>query len=373
MSWRQDPKLREQAGALRAEALGQIKIRRGEGYQMQKVEWVWPGWLARGKLHLLGGQKGTGKSTIAFDLLAQMTCAGKFPDGTPAPCGDVLIWSGEDDIADTILPRIVVAGGDPSRVLFIDGIIDNGVKRAFDPATDMEALLVAMRALPDLVGMLIDPIVSAMPDKRDSHNNAETRKGLQPLVDAAVERNIVLLGITHFTKGTQGRDPIERITGSLAFGAIPRVVLAAAKDNEDGPRRLVRIGSNIGPSGGGFEYLLRQDLVIDHDFTAQRVVWGKHLEGSPLELLENSQEKSKKMRAIALLDELLVNGPVAVEDIRSAAVANGISWSSIERAKADAKDIEAKQAGELRRDGLIADDIKRGWFWMKRRQSEIYH
>ena len=132
---------------------------------MRKISWSWPGWLARGKLHILGGQKGTGKSTIAFDLFAQITCEGKWPDGSPAPLGDVLIWSGEDDIEDTILPRIVVAGGDPERVCFIDGIVVNGVKRAFDPATDMASLLTTARELPDLEAMLIDPIVSATPGR----------------------------------------------------------------------------------------------------------------------------------------------------------------------------------------------------------------
>jgi putative DNA primase/helicase len=342
-----------------------LRLRRGGEYQMRKVSFIWPGWLARGKLHLLGGQKGTGKSTIAFDLLAQITVGGKFPDGTPAPIGDVLIWSGEDDIEDTILPRLVVAGGDPARVCFIDGIIVDGVQRAFDPATDMRDLLIAAREIPELKAALIDPIVSATPG--DSHKNSETRRGLQPLVDLAVERNIAMLGITHFTKGTQGQDPIERITGSLAFGAIPRIVWAAAKgDSEDGPRKLVRIASNIGKSGGGFEYLLRQDLLLDHDFTAQRIVWGKRLDGSPLELLETGQGQSKKMQAIALLDELLINGPVPVEDIREAAKANSISWPTIERAKSEAKTIQATQAGKLRTLGLLTDDDKkRGWYWRK--------
>jgi putative DNA primase/helicase len=347
---------------------GLVEIKRGKKYQMQKVSWVWPGWFARGKLHILGGQKGTGKSTIGFGLLAQMTVVdGKFPDGTTAPIGDVLIWSGEDDIADTILPRFVVAGGDPDRVCFINGITVDGVKRSFDPATDIMALLSAVRELPELVAVLIDPIVSAT--LGDSHKNSETRRGLQPLVDFAVERNIALLGITHFTKGTQGRDPIERITGSLAFGAIPRVVWGAAKgDSEDGPRKLVRIASNIGQSGGGFEYLLRQDLLLDHDFTAQRVVWGKHLEGTPLELLETSQEKSKKMQAIELLDTLLVNGPVSVAAIKDAAAANGLSWPTIERAKNEAKNIVAEQAGQLRALGLCANDSgkTRGWYWRKK-------
>jgi putative DNA primase/helicase len=337
-----------------------LEIKRGDEYQMETISWLWPGWLARGKLHILGGQKGTGKSTIAFDLLAQITCGGKWPDGTAAPLGDVLIWSAEDDIKDTILPRLAVAGADLARVYFIGRITSNdGVERAFDPGTDMPILLNKTRELPDLRAILIDPIVSAMPG--DSHKNSETRRGLQPLVDIAVERDLALIGITHFTKGTQGRDPIERITGSLAFGAIPRVVMAAAKgDSEDGPRRLVRIGSNIGQSGGGFEYLLRQDLVPDHDFTAQRVVWGKRLEGTPLQLLENSQEKSKKMQAIELLDSLLVNGPVPVTDIKEAATANGISWPTIERAKAVAKNIVAEKVG------------RGGWQWRKN-HDVLYH
>jgi putative DNA primase/helicase len=348
---------------------GALQIKSGGDYRMRKVDWIWPGWLARGKFHVLGGQKGAGKSTIAFDLLAQITVAGKFPDGTRAPLGDVLIWSGEDDIEDTILPRIVAAGGDRTRARFVDKIAIGGKIRAFNPAIDMPALCDALQKFPDLVAALIDPIVSA--NANDSHKNAETRRGLQPVVDLARERNIALIGITHFTKNTQGQDPIERITGSLAFGAIPRVVWGAVKgDNEDGPRKLVRIASNIGRSGGGFEYLLRQDPLLDHDFSAQRIIWGKWLDGSALELLETRQEKGKKLQAIALLDTILVNGPVPMTEIKEAAAANGISWPTVERAKAEAKNIKAEQAGTLRRRGLIqGDENARGWYWLRQTQS----
>jgi hypothetical protein len=297
--WGGNPDLREQAEALR----GQLTLKRGDEYQMEKIDRLWPGWLAPGKLHVLGGQKGTGKSTIGFDTLAQLTSgSGTWPDGTPVLLqGDVLIWSGEDGIKDTILPRFAVAGGDRSRLVFIDGMTVDGVKRAFDPATDMPALLAAVQKLPNLLGILINPIVSATAG--DSFKNAETRRGLQPLVDIAEKRNIAIIGITHFTKGSQGRDPIERITGSLAFGAIPRIVWGAVKgDSEDGARRLVRIASNIERTGGRFEYLLRQDLVPDHDFTAQRILWGEPLKGSPLELLERKDEKRKKEEAGKLLD-----------------------------------------------------------------------
>ena len=329
--WADDPELRAEAEALRqqhAEAERE-RYRNGQDHEataidlaaggiMQKISWVWPGWLARGKLHILGGQKGAGKSTIAFDLLAQITSGGKFRDGTAAPLGDVLIWSGEDDMADTILPRAAVAGADINRIRHISSVTVGGVKRTFDPAADMELLVAALDKLPDLAAVLVDPVVSVMAG--DSHKNAETRRGLQPLVNLAIRRNIVLLGITHFTKNTQGRDPIERITGSLAFGAIPRIVMAAAKgETEDAPRRFVRIASNIGNSGGGYEYMLRQDLVFDHDFTAQRVVWGQYLDGSPLALLENIQDQKTKQKQAAELLTVLAPGPAAVAHQRGRA------------------------------------------------------
>jgi len=101
--------------------------------------------------------------------------------------------------------------------------------------------------------------VSAIPG--DSHKNAEVRRGLQPLVNLASAPNCAALGISHFNKGSQGKDPTERITGSIAFGALARVVFAAAKtpgDHKDGNRSFCRTKSNIGPDDGGFRYDLEQ-------------------------------------------------------------------------------------------------------------------
>lgn len=360
--WEADPDLRAAAEVERLEhhrskngSAGEvqptIRLKNGELGIMKKVDWIWPGYIAAGKLHVIGGQKGAGKSTIVFDLFGQITIGGKWPDGTRAPLGDVLVWSGEDDIRDTILPRIYAAGGDVTRVHYIDSVIVGTTKRSFDPATDMLGLIEAARSIPNLKGIMVDPIVSA--SAGDSHKNAETRRGLQPLVDLATELGAAAIGITHFTKGTQGREPIERITGSLAFGALPRIVWAAAHgETEDSPRKFVRIASNIGKSGGGFEYLLRQDLLPGFDFTAQRCVWGKALSGTPVELLGDGQVQSQKLRALTFLDDILASGPVPVIDIKAAAVAHSISWPTVERAK-------------TKLGTIVAEQKDKRWWWRK--------
>jgi putative DNA primase/helicase len=95
--------------------------------------------------------------------------------------------------------------------------------------------------------VIVDPVVTVVPG--DSHKNTEVRRALQPLVGFATELDAAVFGVSHFTKGTAGRDPVERVTGSVAFGALPRVVMAAARVNEGNAERRIfcRAKSNIGP------------------------------------------------------------------------------------------------------------------------------
>ncbi|MBC7377329.1 MAG: AAA family ATPase, partial [Burkholderiaceae bacterium] len=103
----------------------------------EPVSWLWREWLALGKLHILAGAPGQGKTTIALAFMATVTSGGRWPDGSRSPVGNVLMWSGEDDPADTLLPRLMAMGADVARVFFITGArIDNEVL-AFDPARDM--------------------------------------------------------------------------------------------------------------------------------------------------------------------------------------------------------------------------------------------
>jgi putative DNA primase/helicase len=259
----------------------------------EPINWLWPGWLASGKLHVLAGPPGTGKTTVAAALAGTITSGGEWPDQSASPQGNVLIWSGEDEPADTLVPRLMAAGADLKAVFFVDKTHEQGVERSFDPATDMQPLLAAVRAIGGIRLLIIDPIVSVV--QGDSHKNAEVRRGLQPLVTLASEMGCAILGVTHFSKGTGGKDPVERISGSIAFGALARIVFVTAKLPDDemgsGVRIFCRSKSNIGPDEGGFRYELRQVELDSHpDIKASRVQWGDPVSGSARELLARAEE-----------------------------------------------------------------------------------
>jgi hypothetical protein len=339
-----------------------VMVLRGSQFVPKKIEWLWKNWLALGKFHILAGPKGAGKSTLNFSLMATVSVGGLWPDGSKASIGDCLVWSGEDDFQDTILPRFLVAGGNPERLHCVGRIVGADGRRPFDIGRDIPLLREAVREIPELRFIHIDPIVMAVTG--DSHKNAETRRGLQPIVDLAEQSRTALVGITHFTKGTDGKEPVERVTGSLAFGALARVVLAASADEDGNRRRFVRAASNVGPSGGGFEYSLSQEPLAGHDMEAQRVLWGEQLRGSARELLEMVRGATLRESAEAFLTDMLRDGAVPVKDIQAAANANGHSWRTIERAKQGMPHIKACK-------GQVYDGRSPIWHWTDTSQASF--
>jgi len=263
-----------------------VVLTRGSDIKPEAVDWLWGDWLARGKLAILAGPPGQGKTTIAMAMVATVTSGGKWPDATQCDQGTALIWSGEDDPSDTLVPRLMAAGADLSRVWFVTGSRVNGEVLPFDPSRDLVQLTAKAHEIGDVHLLVVDPVVSAVGG--DSHKNTEVRRGLQPLVDLGLYLNAAVLGISHFSKGSAGRDPTERVTGSVAFGAVARVVMVADRvKNEDGDeerRILARSKSNIGPDDGGFEYGLKQFEALP-GISASCVMWGKAITGTARELL----------------------------------------------------------------------------------------
>jgi putative DNA primase/helicase len=300
----------------------------------EAINWLWDGYLARGKFHILAGQAGTGKTTLALNLAATVSSGGRFADGTKCEPAQVLIWSGEDDPSDTLIPRLIASGANLDNIHIISEVTQNDEVRGFDPANDVQSLIIATGQLNNIALLIVDPIVNAVAG--DSHKNGEVRRALAPLVDFGQRMNCAILGISHFSKGTSGREPLERVTGSLAFGALARVVLATAKITEaDSSRRIFcRAKSNIGLDGGGFEYDILQTELKDHaGIFASYAAFGDAIEGSARELLAEPDCEGGGNDCVVFLSELLAAGRMTAKEVLIEARNSGYSEKQIRTAR----------------------------------------
>ncbi|WP_250865608.1 AAA family ATPase [Caballeronia sp. INSB1] len=320
----------------------------------EAITWLWPAWLPAGKLTLLAGSPGTGKTTLALALAATVTTKGDWPDGSEChKAGNVLMWSGEDDPADTLVPRLIAAGADMTKVHFVRSRIDeNGEIQPFDPSNDIPLLGERLSQMGGAALLIVDPIVSAV--SGDAHRVNDVRRNLQTLVDMAAAYKCAVLGISHFAKGTQGSSPAERVIGSQAFVALARMVLVAAKDEAAERRILARAKSNIAQDDGGVSYSL--EMVERGGIEASRVVWGELVEGSARDILgdveeTDSEAKTERVEAAEFLEGLLADGPMSSKQIRKDADEAGFSWRTVHRA-ADSLGVEKRKLG-----------MKEGWRW----------
>jgi len=321
----------------------------GADLNPRPVNWLWNQWLARGKLHLLAGDPGQGKTSIALTLAATVTIGGRWPDGSRAELGNILIWSTEDDAQDTMLPRLLAAGADKKRCHFIYGKRVNETDTLpFDSTRDMKELEEAIHEIGGVSLLIVDPIVNAV--DKDGNKNNDVRRGLQPIVDLASQLDIAVIGITHLNKGGTGYDPVMRVLGSIAFVALARVVMIAAKvwdaDASERPeerRVLVRGKSNIGADYGGFEYFIDPSEPLPSIHTT-KISWGRALKGSARELLgdhKKNEGNEKKLSAVEYAEKFLLDtlrdGPKAAKLVESEALELEISRASLKRASENLK------------------------------------
>lgn len=298
----------------------------------------------------MAGAAGTGKTTLALSLAASLTVGGQWPDGSLCKQrGNVLIWSSEDVADDTLVPRLIASGADMSRCHFIEGIIQNGESVPFDPSQDILELHKAVEKIGGVSLLIIDPIVSAV--SGDIHKANDVRRSLQAVVDFAEAHQCAVIGITHFAKGGAGKSPQERVIGSQAFGALARMVLVAAKE-EDGSRRvLARAKSNIAPDDGGMAYFLDM-ATIEGGIETTHAIWDGAIEGTAREILgdveqDSNDDGSDRKDAERFLRDLLQDCPLPVKQIKAEADGAGYSWATIRRAQS-AIGVEAvKEKGSM--------------------------
>lgn len=301
------------------------------------IRWLWPGWLAKGKLHILAGAGGTGKTTLLINLIATITTGGRWPDGSRcSEPGNALIWSSEDDPADTLVPRLAAAGADLNRVHIIQGRINaQGEADPFDPANDIALLRATANEIGGVSLLMLDPIVSAV--KGDMHKANDVRRALQGVVDFAEQNLCAVVGISHFAKGGAGSSPADRVIGSQAFSALARTVLVAAKQEGSDMRVLARAKSNIGTDEGGVSYTI-EPCDIGGGIEATRVLWGDVVEGSAREILGDAEACDEERlddsdNPAEALRRILSAGPLTGKEAKNLMVGNGYTQKQIRNAR----------------------------------------
>ena len=229
------------------------------------VDWLWPRWLPRGKLSLIGGHAGDGKSTLAAALAATLARGGTWPDGTPAPRGRTLFLLAEDALDDTLKPRLEQHNADHARIFAIEAVRDvDGAERTFSLGKHLPLLeqVIRERAI-DLV--VIDPISAFMAGC--DRNAEDVRDVLTPFAKLADRTAVAAVGIMHVGKPTGGssRRPLQQLLGATAFGAVARVVwiIAPVPDGDDPSRRALGVvKSNLAVRPDVLEWSRREDQPI---------------------------------------------------------------------------------------------------------------
>jgi hypothetical protein len=184
-------------GRTKQVARDRLVIRRASEIEAKPVRWLWPNRIPIGKVTLIGGEPGLGKSQLTCAIAAAISTGGQWPCGGEgdAPTGSLIIFSAEDDAEDTIKPRLEAAGADPTRILIVSAVEtgDRPGRRSFNLQSDLPPLEQAILGTEGAIAVIVDPMTSYL-GKVDSHKNAELRAVLEPLAELAARLGVAIVG-----------------------------------------------------------------------------------------------------------------------------------------------------------------------------------
>ena len=308
----------------------------------RRLSWLWPNRIPLGKMSLLVGIGGVGKSFLSLYMAAQVSTGRPWIDGrneTREPAS-VFVLTAEDDIEDTVVIRLKAAGANLNKVYFIKAIKSEGQERGlYNLTSDGILLWQAVRQVPDTKLVIIDPI-SAYMEGKNENKNAEVREFLSPLISMAQTEKLAVLGISHLNKN-QEQAAINRVIGSAAFINAVRAAWLVQTDRDDIDRRLfVHLKGNLGVKPTGLAYRLMAQSVMTEDGlegSAYCAFEPGLLDITADELLAPGERKkgrpSKRDDAGDWLLDFLEDGPKDARIIVSAGKSAGYSQRTLETAK----------------------------------------
>jgi hypothetical protein len=306
--------------------------------QFEPISWLWKGRIALGRITLLVGAPGCGKSYLTCYMAARVSTGSPWPDGTPCEGGGVILITAEDGLGDTIRPRLEAHHADLTRIHHFSVLKrpdEYGRMREimFD-LSDVRTLEETLKRVPDCRLIVIDPIGSFLGGRTNSDKDNEVRSILAPVARIAERCGAALLIVAHRRKSS-GSTADELALGSRAFTGIARAVWHLSRDKDNKERRLFLPGkNNLAPEGTGLAFTIQGlptgAIAWERDpvtMTADEAVASEAGESHP------GPEPEARKEAEEWLTELLAAGPVASDKVKAEAKAAGMKWATVRRAK----------------------------------------
>ncbi len=304
--------------------------------QPEQVSWLWRGYIPLGKMTVIDGDPGNGKSTLTIDLAARVTTASLMPDRSRSDLdepADVILLSAEDGAADTIRPRADAAGADARRVHLLTDVryYDDEGNRQLRPwmlPGDLEALKELIED-EDVKLVVVDPLNAFLDGKVNSYNDHDVRGALRPLAEIAESTSAAVVIVRHLSK-SGGANALYRGGGSIGIIGAARSGLLVAKDPDDESERtrvLAVTKSNISEPASAMRY----ELASDEIHGCARVRWlgeSSHTATALLAIPSSEDDRSEQSEIAALLVDWTADGiPLEVEEARKRLRAAGYSPS----------------------------------------------
>lgn len=296
------------------------------GVVPQRTDWLWLDYVPLGMVTLLAGDPKAGKNLVTVDLAARLSRGTAMPGlQLPyEPACSIFYAGAEDDMARTLLPRLIAAGAELSRVYACPGV------------PTIPGDIPAMHAAIERTGarlVVIDPVSAYLSDRVDSHRDSSLRHALAPLKLVAEETGAAIVLVAHLNKSVGG-PAMYRTGGSIALPGLARSVLLAGRHPESqGTRVLASLAGNLCETPPSLAYT----IAATEPYDAPRIEWAGVAPGVSAESLlqqpDTQEDRTEREEAADWLRQELVAGERASADVQAAARRAGISQATLARAR----------------------------------------
>lgn len=314
-------------------------IFRADKVKRRKVEWAWPKYFAKGKLSIVEGDPGDGKSILTLDLASRWSTGAAMPDGANGlKPWQVLLVSAEDDPEDTLRPRLDAAGARLEHVHLVTHGATPDVPFEFNSGLRVLEKAVLRYGVQIVI---FDPLMAFIGGDTDTHSDHSVRRALQPLKRFAEATGAAVIVVRHLNKGGSSTKAIYRGGGSIGFVGAARATFVVAQQ-DDGMRVLACVKTNLAKKPPALRYTIESNeddipYIKWHgvvSLTAQELLDGPEKEAGSSEA---DDRQSAVEDAMEYLEFLLGNGPLSWDEIKNQGKIDGYAEHTLRRARGRAK------------------------------------